>query len=350
MPTLVLTTALLSLVAVNWVRRYLKQQFIDIPNERSSHQRPTPRGGGLGFVMAIAIGLLLYYVCLPPIAGTIPLVLWLSLLPLIAISLLDDWKSMRAIVRYLVQLLVSALIVWQTGPFPLPWLQSLTGWSSLIAVLLTIIGITALINFYNFMDGLDGLVAGVSVVQIGFCAIVLHQPILWLVVAALLGFLAWNWSPARIFMGDAGSTVLGAIMAISLLLPPESSVSAWTNLAILLPLVADAVYTLCCRAIRRENIFQAHRTHLYQRLNQAGWSHAQVAVLYIVATYSVVANLMLFGGDGAVLSLFGTMIAVLLVEKHLRSAAKPAELLARLPNLKLPVLANRVMDSDRSRL
>ena len=84
------------------------------------------------------------------------------------------------------------------------------------AIALTLIGITAFINFYNFMDGLDGLVAGTTAVQLGFLALYLHQPVLWLLVAALLGFLRWNWFPAQIFMGDAGSTVLGATVAIAL--------------------------------------------------------------------------------------------------------------------------------------
>jgi Fuc2NAc and GlcNAc transferase len=313
---------LLSLIIVNLIRRYLKNQFIDIPNDRSSHKQPTPRGGGLGFIIAFAICLITNPDILTNSNSTIAYSIWLSLIPLIGISLLDDWKSLRAGIRYPVQLFVSTLIVLQTGPFPQPWLHALGSSGDVLAALLTIVGITAFINFYNFMDGLDGLVAGVSLIQISFCAIVMHQPILWVLVGALLGFLAWNWSPAKIFMGDAGSTVLGAVLAIALLQHPTTPPIAWTNLAITLPLIADAVYTLTRRTIRQENIFQAHRTHLYQRLHQAGWPHANVASLYIGATLLVGFSLSIFGTFGAWLSLMGSIMAILQVESYLQQVSK----------------------------
>jgi Fuc2NAc and GlcNAc transferase len=312
--TLPIVAFLLSLIVVNLIRKYLKRHLIDIPNDRSSHNQPTPRGGGLGFIIAFAICLVLNQ---SHFGGTIGPNLWLSMLPLVCISLLDDWKSLRASIRYPVQLIVSTLIVLQTGAFPQPWLYPLGIPGSNLATVLTVIGITALINFYNFMDGLDGLVAGVSFVQIIFCAIVLNQPILWVLAGSLLGFLAWNWSPAKIFMGDAGSTVLGAVIAIALLQNSANASIAWTNLAITLPLIADAIYTLTCRALRRENIFQAHRSHLYQRLNQAGWTHASVASLYIGATLLVAVSLSVLGGFGAYLSLLGSGIAILQVERYL---------------------------------
>jgi Fuc2NAc and GlcNAc transferase len=161
----------------------------------------------------------------------------------------------------------------------------------MIASLLTIIGMTAFINFYNFMDGLDGLVAGVTAVQLGFLALWLNQPILWLLVAALLGFLYWNWSPAKIFMGDVGSTTLGAVVAIAFLSSNNTPASAWSAIAITLPLIGDAIYTLCRRLLRGENIFKAHRSHLYQRLQQSGWPHAQVATTYMGITFLIALSL-----------------------------------------------------------
>jgi Fuc2NAc and GlcNAc transferase len=315
---LTITAFLLSLITVNLIRRHLRRHLIDIPNDRSSHTIPTPRGGGLGFIIAFAVGLIVSY-AIPGVShGTISPQLWVSLIPLVMISLLDDWKTLRASVRYPVQLFVSIAIVWQTGPFPQPWLNQWGLPGDMLAIGLTIIGITALINFYNFMDGLDGLVAGVSLVQVSFCAIVLHQPLLWMLAGALLGFLAWNWSPAKIFMGDAGSTVLGAVVAIVLLQDAASPTIAWTNLAITLPLMGDAIYTLICRTLRQENIFQAHRSHLYQRLNQAGWPHAHVASLYIGATGLVGLNLMAFGAVGVGFSLIGTAVAIIQLEYYLR--------------------------------
>jgi Fuc2NAc and GlcNAc transferase len=330
---LTVTAFLLSLITVNLIRRYLKRHLIDIPNDRSSHKIPTPRGGGLGFIIVFAICLIISQRLPDKFGMTIAPQLWIALLPLIFISLLDDWKTLSASIRYPVQLFVSMLIVLQTGAFPQPWLQQFGIPGNILATVLTIVGITALINFYNFMDGLDGLVAGVSLVQVSFCAIMLHQPILWVLAGALLGFLVWNWSPAKIFMGDAGSTVLGAVMAIVLLQDATAApANAWINLAITLPLIGDAIYTLTRRALRQENIFQAHRSHLYQRLNQAGWNHATVASLYIGATVLVAVSLTIFGSVGASLSLLAAVFSILQVENYLQriNSRQPAK--RSLPN------------------
>ncbi|MEO1402785.1 MAG: glycosyltransferase family 4 protein, partial [Cyanobacteria bacterium J06635_1] len=244
-------TFALSLVAVAGVRKYLQNQLLDIPNERSSHTRPTPRGGGLGFIIAFAIAFPLVWLVAPALTAGVPPLVWLALVPLIAIGIVDDWRSVSSGLRYLVQLSVAVMIVYACGAFPLPGLSQLGMPGVWLVTGLTVIGVTALINFYNFMDGLDGLVAGVSALQLSFLALWSQQPILWLWVVALLGFLYWNWSPAKIFMGDAGSTTLGAVVSIALLSQPHStSGTMWTSLVILLPLVGDAVYTLLRRLLR----------------------------------------------------------------------------------------------------
>jgi Fuc2NAc and GlcNAc transferase len=355
MITLPIIAFLLSLITVNLIRRHLKHHLLDIPNARSSHKQPTPRGGGLGFIIAFAVCLIAAHAMSGTDHGTISPKIWIALLPLILISLIDDWKTLSATVRYPVQLFVSMLIVWQTGAFPQPWLTQFGLPGVIFATVLTIVGITALINFYNFMDGLDGLVAGVSLVQVSFCAIVLHQPILWVLAGALLGFLVWNWSPAKIFMGDAGSTVLGAVMAIALLQDAATiPANAWANLAITLPLVGDAIYTLTRRALRQENIFQAHRSHLYQRLNQAGWNHASVASLYIATTLLVAVSLATWGGFGACLSLLAAVFGILQVESYLQRINSRPPANVPLPNamslatlLDQPVETTDRLQSDR---
>ena len=276
-------TFCLSLLAVNLIRQNLRKQFIDIPNDRSSHTIPIPRGGGMGFIIAFSIAIVIGHLCFPEFVSQSATFILLALLPLIGIGILDDWRSMPSLVRYLVQLSVSGLVVAHYGTFPFPGLTSLGTPGEWIAIALTVIGLTALINFYNFMDGLDGLVAGVTLVQLSFLSFWFNQPFLLLLIAALLGFLYWNWSPAKIFMGDAGSTMLGATIGITLL-QGHSTSQCWSSLVILLPLVGDAIYTIICRLRRRENIFQAHRSHLYQRLHQAGWHHRQVATIYILGT------------------------------------------------------------------
>lgn len=177
---------------------------------------------------------------------------------------------------------------------------------------------TALINFYNFMDGLDGLVAGVSAIQLGFLAIWFNQLSLWLLVAALIGFLYWNWSPAKIFMGDVGSTILGGVVAIAFLTHNNTPTSAWLAVTILFPLIGDAIYTLSRRLLRGENIFKAHRSHLYQRLQQSGWLHTQVASTYMGMTLMIAASVYYFEILGAIGSGIGVLIAIAIAEIYLK--------------------------------
>ncbi len=312
-----LASFLISLLTVALIKQSFSQQLLDIPNERSSHTQPTPRGGGLGFIIAFAMtSAIAAALGIPSISL---LSLWLVLIPLTIIGILDDRQGVPAAIRYLVQLSAASIAIAYFGSFPQPWLDSFGIAGQITAIALTAIGITALINFYNFMDGLDGLVAGCTVVQIGFLALYLNQPILWLLVAALLGFLWWNWSPAKIFMGDAGSTVLGATVAIALLDNSSNPARAWSALAITLPLASDAIYTLFRRLIRRENIFKAHRSHLYQRLQQSGWSHAQVSSTYIGVNLLAASSISIFGAMGAWLSLIGAIVAIMVGEIYLQS-------------------------------
>lgn len=315
LPILSVSSFLMSLLAVSFIKQRFSQQLLDIPNDRSSHTQPTPRGGGVGFIIAFAFTSAIASVLLPVCPSLIPL--WLAAIPLAIIGILDDRQGVPSGIRYLVQLSAAAIATAYLGAFPQPWLANFGFVGMIVGTVLTVIGITAIINFYNFMDGLDGLVAGCVAVQLGFLALYLNQPILWLLVAAIGGFLYWNWSPAKIFMGDAGSTVLGAIVAISLLSGPVAS--AWTALAITLPLTADAIYTLVRRVLRRENIFQAHRSHIFQRLQQASWTHAQVAIAYIGFNCLIALGIAYLGATGAWLSLGATILAILGSEVYLQS-------------------------------
>ena len=314
-----LASFLISLFAVALIKQRWGQQLLDLPNERSSHCQPTPRGGGLGFIVAFACTSL---IATP--AGVVA-VLWLVLVPLAIVGIVDDRQGVSALIRYLVHLAAASIAVFAFGSFPFPWLDYLGGAGQILAFLLTVIAFTAFINFYNFMDGLDGLVAGTTAVQLSFLALYLNQPVWWLLVAALFGFLWWNWSPAQIFMGDAGSTVLGATVAIALLnVPPETVAADWSALGITLPLIGDAVYTLCRRLWRGETIFQAHRTHLYQRLQLSGWSHSQVATAYIGMNLFVALSIGFWGAIGTWLALAGVIAAIVIGEYLQRQSSKQA--------------------------
>ncbi len=328
-----LITFLLSLLTTGWVKQRFSQNLLDIPNDRSSHSQPTPRGGGLGFIIGFASVTTLTPILssyFPKIFPTnilqtadlqLLLNIWFILTPLAIIGIIDDQGNVPASIRYLVQLTAAAIALFCFGPFPQPWLTSFGLPGQIVAYTLTAIAITALINFYNFMDGLDGLVAGVTAVQLGFFALYLHQPIWWLLVAAILGFLWWNWSPAKIFMGDVGSTVLGGAVAISLL-STDNPAPAWTAIAITLPLTADAIYTLIRRLMRKENIFKAHRSHLYQRLQQSGWTHGQVASTYISVTGAIAASILLWGAVGAGIGLALVVVGMVGGEVYLSRGAR----------------------------
>ena len=234
----------------------LSKRLPDIPNARSSHRSPTPRGGGLAFVV---VATLLTPLFAQGATAWIPVVC----APLALVGVLDDRFDLPALWRYLAQIFTAmALIAMATLPLPL-W--------SLPLVLLTV---TAIINFFNFMDGLDGLLASCGAVLM----LVSGQ---WIVAGALLGFLLWNWSPARIFMGDVGSTYLGAVFA-GLVLQRHHPLQALLLLLVATPLLADAVICVLRRWHAGQQIFQAHRLHLYQRLHSAGWSHARVSLLYLI--------------------------------------------------------------------
>lgn len=327
-----LVALLLSLLTTGWLKQRFRQNLLDIPNDRSSHSQPTPRGGGLGFIIAFAANSILnpilssYFPKIFPdnllqiTASSQILNIWLILTPLAIIGFLDDKHNLPASIRYLVQLTAASIALFCFDPFPQPWLTSFGLPGQIIAYTLSAIAITALINFYNFMDGLDGLVAGVTAVQLGFLALYLNQPLWWLLAAALLGFLWWNWSPAKIFMGDVGSTVLGAAVVIPML-NTDNPTQAWTAIAITLPLNADAIYTLVRRLMRRENIFKAHRSHLYQRLQQSGWTHAQVASTYIGCTVLIAIGILLWDSLGAWLGLALVVVGIVRGEVYLGRGA-----------------------------
>jgi UDP-N-acetylmuramyl pentapeptide phosphotransferase/UDP-N-acetylglucosamine-1-phosphate transferase len=173
---------------------------------------------------------------------------------------------------------------------------------------LVLVAVTAVINFTNFMDGLDGLVA--------LCGVVLMASAgLWPVAGALLGFLAWNWSPAKVFMGDVGSTWIGAVFAGMVLQQP----GPWEAISLLLvgfPLLGDALICVLRRLRAGQPVFQAHRLHLFQRLQRGGWPHARVSLVYGGATV-LLAMARPFGGAATLTPLIGAeMLTALWMDRN----------------------------------
>jgi len=263
----------------------LARRLLDRPNARSSHQRPTPRGGGVAFVLVAALANVVFWVGVH--LSSVDLLqsgLLFIAAPLSFVGFLDDRYSLSASCRYGAQLFTAFLLVW-LSPIPFFW----------HLLPLVIVAVTAVINFTNFMDGLDGLVAGCMAVALAAAALQLAAPWpIWALVGALLGFLIWNWSPAKVFMGDVGSTFLGAVFA-GLVLQAPSWPEALGLLLVATPLLGDAFLCVPRRLLAGQRVFQAHRLHLFQRLHQAGWPHARVSSLYIGAT-AVLALALLWGG------------------------------------------------------
>lgn len=270
----------------HWAQR---RQILDVPNERSSHSRPTPRGGGIAIVAAALLTGASYL-------GAVrfdPVVLaYLCGGALIAgISWRDDVRSVSNLARFLCHLAGAALVLLAAtlAPDGLPLaIPSLPGrWLAASVCLIWIVGLT---NIYNFMDGIDGLAGSQALVTalwwfgVGIARDAPLVAALGLAVAmSALGFLVHNWSPARIFMGDVGSAFLGytfAVLPLLMLRANGDSLPLLGGFLAIWPFVFDGVLTLARRALAGENIFRAHRSHLYQRLTISGWSHRAVSLLY----------------------------------------------------------------------
>jgi UDP-N-acetylmuramyl pentapeptide phosphotransferase/UDP-N-acetylglucosamine-1-phosphate transferase len=264
--------ALIAWAAIALLRRSpLATRLADHPNERSLHAVATPRLGGIGIMLAVLpFGLMLA-------AEPLPLILACAL-ALSLLSLADDVRSLPVQIR-LTAHGAAALVVATTWPA----MASTTAlhWAACAFGVLAIMWTT---NLYNFMDGSDGLAAVMAIAGFGCYALAAtmagNLPLAFICAAlasASAGFLAHNFPPARVFLGDAGSIPLGFLAAA---LGLEGFVTGTWPLAFPLlvfsPFIADATVTLARRALRRETLWRAHRSHHYQRLVLAGWSRRRL--------------------------------------------------------------------------
>jgi Fuc2NAc and GlcNAc transferase len=261
---------------------------LDIPNNRSSHVIPTPRGGGIAIVITWFIGLTYFY-----FKNQIDKDLFFSLLagiPLVLIGILDDIFNIKYTIRLIIQIFCAAAALFLLGgklSFNLGFYVIHSVWIlSPIAFILII----WFINLFNFLDGIDGYI-GSEVVFIGITSSLLSgNSIGFLLAASTLGFLFWNWQKAKIFMGDVGSTFLGFNIAIIALYQQNLGACSAVQWFILTSVFwFDATYTVLRRFKNRETLSQAHKKHAYQRIVQAGYSH-QTTVLGAMAL-----NIICFG-------------------------------------------------------
>ena len=271
------------------VRRYARQRLLDVPNDRSSHSQPIPRGGGLGLTVAHLLGVLgASLLALSPYELATALIGGGLLVA--TIGLLDDHGHVRASRRLICHLLAFAWAVWWLGGLP----PVDFGWGAInlgpLGTVLMVVYLTWFLNLFNFMDGIDGI-AGAQALLMSVTASLLlwvgadganaALPLL-LLGAATAGFLVWNWPPAKIFMGDVGSGYLGfALGALALWTVVEGWLTAWVWLILGGAFLADATVTLLMRARIGVTLAQAHRSHAYQRLSRYWGSHRLVSLAFI---------------------------------------------------------------------
>ena len=284
---LIITLSLVGAFALTGaVRRFaIQKSVLDIPNERSSHSVPTPRGGGVAIVVAfIAAVLLLWALGLVPLSVMSALVLGGAGIAIL--GFFDDLGHIPARWRLLGHFLAGAWVVYSLGG-----LAPLTLWGGavdlgLLGSLLAVVFLVWMLNLYNFMDGIDGLASSEAVFA-GLAGGLIYflsgqdglAVLCFAMAAAAGGFLCWNFPPAKIFMGDAGSGFLGIVMgAMALIAGWVSPDFFWSWIILLGLFVVDATVTLLRRLLRGEKVYEAHRSHAYQFASRQFGSHKKVTL------------------------------------------------------------------------
>ncbi len=291
------------------VRFAIGRDLLDVPNARSSHEIPTPRLGGLAVIAGVWAA--------APLAGGSFLFLTTATLAGV-VGLLDDFVDLKfwmkavgqATAAFVLLFLAPPPICEAAGPF----------WP--ITLLFGVAWIVAVVNAYNFMDGIDGIAGGTAILNALFLAALVGATVglgLAALAAAVGGFMLWNVSPARIFLGDSGSHFVGFFLgAVALYTEPVGRagdaygpyLAFVVAAAVFAPFLFDTAFTLVRRAKARKNVFAAHREHIYQRITPDPAKHRQVSNVYFA--FSAVAGFAaLLASDGTPLRFLGGGVIVL---------------------------------------
>lgn len=291
----VVASALVTRASISYAHR---RQMLDLPGQRRSHRLPTPRGGGIGIVLAVILGLAGMFALGATgreFAASMALIASIGLVALV--GSVDDHRGLSAGIRLVAHGLAAALLAWPILGL-LPDLIGTSAWPWVVAGLL-VGGVAAIwsINLHNFMDGIDGLLASQALFVFAALALICLEAgriaeaqAIGLLAAATLGFLPFNFPQARVFMGDVGSGVLGLLIAVASgwligALPAGLECSLIASSAF----VVDSTATLLSRMFSGRRWYSAHREHLYQWLVRSGFTHVRVTLLYIGWNLFVVA-------------------------------------------------------------
>lgn len=305
---------------LTWLlRRYaLATNLVDIPNHRSSHVVPTPRGGGVSFVLCFltAVLCLSYFNLISP-AISFALIGSGSFIAIL--GFLDDRGNIPAKWRLIGHFIASGFALYALGGMPALTIFDWTLSTGLIANSLAVFYLVWLLNLYNFMDGIDGI-AAVEALTVCLGGILLYclnneANALFLPLSlsfAVAGFLFWNFPPARIFMGDAGSGFLGLVLGIlSIQAAMINSSFFWGWLILLGVFIVDATVTLLRRGLRGEGLFEAHRSHAYQHASRYFGKHLPVTMGVLVINLLWLLPMAIAVGLGFINGCLGLLIAYL---------------------------------------
>lgn len=275
---------IVSAIGTEVIRRYaLHSSMVDVPNERSSHSIPTPRGGGIAIAICINLALIILAIAIPEQRRAAIGILGGGLL-IAAIGLLDDRFGLSAKLRLVVHVVAAGwLLACQGGAGD----YSLAGMDVTVVMLpIAVLYLVWCTNLFNFMDGIDGfagsqaLVAAVTFGAMGWLAgdgLIIH--LMTATAGASAGFLLWNWPPAKIFMGDCGSGFLGFLFgAVTIVGHKQGTIPVAAGVTVMLVFLADATLTLFRRIHAGETWYKPHRSHAYQLATQLGGSHLQVTL------------------------------------------------------------------------
>lgn len=298
----------MSFILTAYIRSYaLKKNYIDMPNERSSHVIPTPRGGGIAFAVSFIIGITIGY-----ILDMLPKELFFALciigIGLALLGFYDDRYNLSAKLRFTIQLILSVCSLWALGLFQ----QDILPVIAWIAGFMIVFYLMWFINLYNFMDGIDGYVVMETLfISASLYILCADFGVVFLCMFfSVLGFGLWNFPQAKIFMGDVGSVFAGgtlAIISIYVLIHHPLLCIPWFILVALF--MTDATLTLGLRIIKGEKFWVAHRQHAYQYLTQLVKSHVVVTSVGCIINVFYLFPLAYFTLSGALSPYSGLMFA-----------------------------------------
>ncbi len=275
---------LITAIVTAGVRMYLvKRGVMDLPNSRSSHVVPVPRGGGLGIVL-VFVSAVVWSLQRQVVPAKLAWALVGGGIAISIVGFLDDHFRLSPWPRLITHFVAAAWALCCFDEISFSHFGNSADFGGWVGRAAALIGLVWLTNLFNFMDGIDGLAGMEAVTVSGLVAFLLFRNGLydvaqasWMLAAVSLGFLIWNWPPAKIFMGDAGSGFLGFSLGVLALFPSKAGPAfVWPWLILLAVFIVDSTVTLLRRVLSGARWYEAHRSHAYQHAASTWGSHAKV--------------------------------------------------------------------------